>query len=66
MDVNWSKIIIALISILADPGDQENIVTHLHFAEIVTSVLGLRDGGHCVLKMFTFFEKNGIPLFLVI
>ena len=45
---------------IADPGDQENIVTNLHFAEIVTAILGLRDGGHCVLKMFTFFESDTI------
>ena len=32
----------------------------MHYAEIVTAILGLRDGGHFVLKMFTFFESDTI------
>ena len=45
---------------LANPGDQENMVSHLHFIEIVAALLGLRDGGNFVLKMFTFFEPQTI------
>ena len=44
----------------ANPGDQENMVTRLHFGEIAAAVSGLRDGGHFVLKMFTFFESETV------
>ena len=36
------------------------MVAHLHFAEIVAAALGLREGGHFVLKMFTFFESETV------
>eukprot|EP00039_Didymoeca_costata_P006145 m.87788 g.87788 ORF g.87788 m.87788 type:complete len:1026 (-) comp13129_c2_seq6:2002-5079(-) len=45
-----------------DPNEQENIVAHLHYCEMVAAIQVLKPGGHFVLKMFTLFEKSSIDL----
>ncbi|CAL7946995.1 unnamed protein product [Xylocopa violacea] len=44
------------------PGEQESILTHLHYCETVTALQLLAAGGSFVLKIFTIFECNTICL----
>lgn len=39
------------------PAEQENLVAHLHFGEIVAALKLLQKGGSFVLKIFTFLES---------
>ncbi|CAL8123797.1 unnamed protein product [Orchesella dallaii] len=43
-----------------NPSDQEKMVAHLHFGEIVTALMLLHKGGTFVLKIFTFLEASTI------
>lgn len=45
-----------------NPGEQEALVSPLHYCEVVTALLILEDGGSFVLKMFTLFEHCSINL----
>ncbi|XP_033323110.2 cap methyltransferase 2 [Megalopta genalis] len=45
-----------------DPGEQENIVAHLHFCETVAALHLLQTGGSFLLKIFTTFECHSICL----
>ncbi|XP_055705052.1 cap-specific mRNA (nucleoside-2'-O-)-methyltransferase 2 [Phlebotomus papatasi] len=44
------------------PDCQEEIVSHLHYAETVTALRILSLNGNFVLKMFTFFESSSVCL----
>lgn len=44
------------------PGEQEIIVSHLHFCEVVTALHLLSTNGTLLLKIFTFFECQTISL----
>ena len=55
-----SQLILMLCYILGTPAIQERRVANLHLAEIITAIHALRDGGHFVLKMFTFFEGETV------
>lgn len=43
-----------------NPGEQEAMVSHLQFAEILTAMTILQKGGSFVLKIFTFLEATTI------
>jgi len=43
-----------------DPSRQENIVSDLHMAEIVTALQILGEGGNLVVKLFTVFESESV------
>lgn len=45
-----------------DPAEQEATVAPLHAAEAAAALKLLADGGHLVLKMFTFFERPSVCL----
>ncbi|CAN8002772.1 unnamed protein product [Ixodes hexagonus] len=45
-----------------DPAEQESTVAALHDAEIAAAFKLLADGGHFVLKTFTFFESSSVSL----
>jgi len=45
-----------------DPSRQENIVSDLHMAEIVTALQILGEGGNLVIKLFTLFESETVCL----
>ncbi|XP_018113577.1 cap-specific mRNA (nucleoside-2'-O-)-methyltransferase 2 isoform X2 [Xenopus laevis] len=45
-----------------DPGEQESLVSPLHYCEVVTCLLTLGKGGSFVLKMFTLFQHSSINL----
>ncbi|XP_078045850.1 cap methyltransferase 2 [Augochlora pura] len=45
-----------------DPGEQENIVAHLHFCETVAALHLLQTGGSFLLKIFTTFECHSVCL----
>ena len=45
-----------------DPARQESIVAQLHLAETTAAMSGLKDGGHFVIKMFTFYECQSVSL----
>ncbi|KAE8609208.1 hypothetical protein XENTR_v10011741 [Xenopus tropicalis] len=45
-----------------DPGEQESLVSPLHYCEVVTCLLTLSKGGSFVLKMFTLFQHSSINL----
>lgn len=45
-----------------NPGEQEALVSSLHYCEVVTALLTLANGGSFVLKMFTLFEHCSINL----
>lgn len=54
------------IDCMNNPGEQENIVSHLHYCEIITALAVLSPGGNFVLKIFTTFEESSISyLFLL-
>lgn len=44
------------------PGEQENIVGHLHFCETVAALHLLNTGGSFLLKLFTIFECHTVCL----
>ena len=49
-----------------DPARQETLVLDLHFGEILAALGVLKNGGHFVLKMFTFYEAATIShLYLI-
>lgn len=45
-----------------NPGEQEALVSSLHYCEVVTALTTLGTGGSFVLKMFTLFEHCSINL----
>ncbi|XP_037371984.1 cap-specific mRNA (nucleoside-2'-O-)-methyltransferase 2 [Talpa occidentalis] len=45
-----------------NPGEQEALVSSLHYCEAVTALMTLGNGGSFVLKMFTLFEHCSINL----
>lgn len=45
-----------------NPGEQEALVSSLHYCEAVTALTTLGDGGSFVLKMFTLFEHCSVNL----
>nr|XP_004659620.2 cap-specific mRNA (nucleoside-2'-O-)-methyltransferase 2 [Jaculus jaculus]XP_044992146.1 cap-specific mRNA (nucleoside-2'-O-)-methyltransferase 2 [Jaculus jaculus]XP_044992151.1 cap-specific mRNA (nucleoside-2'-O-)-methyltransferase 2 [Jaculus jaculus] len=45
-----------------NPGEQETLVSSLHYCEVVTALTTLGNGGSFVLKMFTLFEHCSINL----
>ncbi|XP_008255810.2 cap-specific mRNA (nucleoside-2'-O-)-methyltransferase 2 [Oryctolagus cuniculus] len=45
-----------------NPGEQEALVSSLHYCEVVTALTTLGSGGSFVLKMFTLFEHCSINL----
>ncbi|XP_068943727.1 cap-specific mRNA (nucleoside-2'-O-)-methyltransferase 2 [Petaurus breviceps papuanus] len=45
-----------------NPGEQEALVSPLHYCEVVTGLMTLNSGGSFVLKMFTLFEHCSINL----
>ncbi|XP_006860245.1 PREDICTED: cap-specific mRNA (nucleoside-2'-O-)-methyltransferase 2 [Chrysochloris asiatica] len=45
-----------------NPGEQEALVSSLHYCEVVTALMMLGNGGSFVLKMFTLFEHCSINL----
>lgn len=45
-----------------DPAEQEATVAPLHAAEVAAALKLLAEGGHLVLKMFTFFERPSVSL----
>ncbi|KAM4833644.1 cap-specific mRNA (nucleoside-2'-O-)-methyltransferase 2 isoform 1-T5 [Thomomys bottae] len=45
-----------------NPGEQETLVSSLHFCEVVTALTTLGNNGSFVLKMFTLFEHCSINL----
>ena len=45
-----------------NPGEQEALVSCLHYCEAVTALMTLGNGGSFVLKMFTLFEHCSINL----
>ncbi|KAM4721963.1 cap-specific mRNA (nucleoside-2'-O-)-methyltransferase 2 [Rhinophrynus dorsalis] len=45
-----------------NPGEQESLVSPLHYCEVVTCLLTLSQGGSFVLKMFTLFEHTSVNL----
>ncbi|KAM6223146.1 LOW QUALITY PROTEIN: cap-specific mRNA (nucleoside-2'-O-)-methyltransferase 2 [Rhynchocyon petersi] len=45
-----------------NPGEQEALVSSLHYCEVVTALMSLGRGGSFVLKMFTLFEHCSINL----
>lgn len=48
------------------PDKQEEIVAPLHYAEFVTSLAILADGGTMLIKMFTFYELSSLGLLYVL
>ncbi|XP_015438040.1 PREDICTED: cap-specific mRNA (nucleoside-2'-O-)-methyltransferase 2-like [Dufourea novaeangliae] len=44
------------------PGEQENVVAHLHFCETVAALHLLHTGGSFLLKVFTIFECHSVCL----
>lgn len=45
-----------------NPGEQEALVSSLHYCEVVTALTTLGSGGSFVLKMFTLFEHCSVNL----
>jgi len=43
-----------------NPADQEKMVAHLQYGEIVTALMLLHKGGSFILKIFTFLEAATI------
>eukprot|EP00051_Salpingoeca_urceolata_P011537 m.143144 g.143144 ORF g.143144 m.143144 type:complete len:1528 (+) comp17159_c0_seq2:219-4802(+) len=44
------------------PERQESMVANLHFCEVVGGLCVLAEGGHLVVKMFTFYEDHSVNL----
>lgn len=49
-----------------DPGEQEQIVSCLHYCEALAGILILSTGGHMVIKKFTMFESHSISLMYIL
>lgn len=49
-----------------DPGEQEQIVSCLHYCEALAGILILSTGGHMVIKKFTMFESQSISLMYIL
>ncbi|XP_061169599.1 cap-specific mRNA (nucleoside-2'-O-)-methyltransferase 2-like [Saccostrea echinata] len=49
-----------------DPGEQEQIVSRLHYCEALAGILILSPGGHLVLKKFTMFDSETISLMFIL
>lgn len=45
-----------------NPGEQEALVSSLHYCEVVTALTTLGNGGSFVVKMFTLFEHCSVNL----
>ncbi|XP_053304402.1 cap-specific mRNA (nucleoside-2'-O-)-methyltransferase 2 [Spea bombifrons] len=45
-----------------NPGEQESLVSPLHYCEVVTCLATLGKGGSFVLKMFTLFQHSSVNL----
>ncbi|XP_074645926.1 cap-specific mRNA (nucleoside-2'-O-)-methyltransferase 2-like [Tubulanus polymorphus] len=43
-----------------NPAEQEKLVSHLHFCELLAALSVLSNGGSLVIKMFTFFEAESV------
>lgn len=50
------------VNCIGDPSEQENIVAHLQFCEVVTAIQLLAKGGNFLLKIFTTFENASVCL----
>lgn len=48
------------INCMENPGEQEIIVEHLHYCEMMTALKILSPGGNFLLKIFTMFEESTI------
>ncbi|XP_062622389.1 cap-specific mRNA (nucleoside-2'-O-)-methyltransferase 2-like [Saccostrea cucullata] len=49
-----------------DPGEQEQIVSRLHYCEALAGILILSPGGHLVIKKFTMFDSETISLMYIL
>ncbi|XP_054829008.1 cap-specific mRNA (nucleoside-2'-O-)-methyltransferase 2 [Eublepharis macularius] len=49
-----------------NPGEQEALVSSLHYCEAVTALMTLGLGGSFVLKMFTLFEHGSVNLLFLL
>ncbi|XP_066477078.1 cap-specific mRNA (nucleoside-2'-O-)-methyltransferase 2 [Tiliqua scincoides] len=49
-----------------NPGEQEALVSSLHYCEMVTALMTLGLGGSFVLKMFTLFEHCSVNLLFLL
>ncbi|XP_039194050.1 cap-specific mRNA (nucleoside-2'-O-)-methyltransferase 2 [Crotalus tigris] len=49
-----------------NPGEQEMLVSPLHYCETVTALMTLGHGGSFVLKMFTLFEHSSVNLLFLL
>nr|XP_032651277.1 cap-specific mRNA (nucleoside-2'-O-)-methyltransferase 2 [Chelonoidis abingdonii] len=49
-----------------NPGEQEALVSPLHYCEAVTALMILGNGGSFVLKMFTLFEHCSVNLLFLL
>uniref|UniRef100_A0A6J0VFM6 Cap-specific mRNA (nucleoside-2'-O-)-methyltransferase 2 n=1 Tax=Pogona vitticeps TaxID=103695 RepID=A0A6J0VFM6_9SAUR len=49
-----------------NPGEQEALVSSLHYCETVTALMTLSPGGSFVLKMFTLFEHSSVNLLFLL
>ncbi|XP_062983210.1 cap-specific mRNA (nucleoside-2'-O-)-methyltransferase 2 [Elgaria multicarinata webbii] len=49
-----------------NPGEQETLVSSLHYCETVTALMTLSLGGSFVLKMFTLFEHCSVNLLFLL
>ncbi|KAJ7320077.1 hypothetical protein JRQ81_019588 [Phrynocephalus forsythii] len=49
-----------------NPGEQEALVSSLHYCETVTALMTLSPGGSFVLKMFTLFEHRSVNLLFLL
>ena len=49
-----------------DPGEQEQIVSSLHYCEALAGILILSPGGHLVIKKFTMFESESVSLMYIL
>ncbi|XP_063983407.1 cap-specific mRNA (nucleoside-2'-O-)-methyltransferase 2 [Diachasmimorpha longicaudata] len=50
------------ISCLDRPAEQELVVAHLHYCEVIAALSILADGGSFLLKIFTIFEHQTVCL----
>ena len=48
------------------PAEQESLVSHLHYCELVCALAVLAPGGSLVLKMFTMLEDSSVSLMYLI
>ncbi|XP_048776785.1 cap-specific mRNA (nucleoside-2'-O-)-methyltransferase 2-like isoform X2 [Ostrea edulis] len=49
-----------------DPGEQEQIVSLLHYCEALAGILILSPGGNLVLKKFTMFDSETVSLMYIL